>query len=73
MIKTEFYRTRSDGVSLYRTYSDLHVMIERDGVQYEEAVDPEGTGRSYTETDIPIPQEELSPEEALAIITGGEA
>ena len=29
-------------------------MIERDGVQYSEAIDPTELGRTYTETDIPI-------------------
>lgn len=72
MIVTEFYMTRTDGVNLQRTYSDAGYFIERDGVRYEEAVDPEGTGRVYTETDELIPVPELSAEEALSIITGGE-
>lgn len=29
-------------------------MIERDGVPYEEAIDPVNTGRVYAETDKPI-------------------
>ena len=37
-----------------RQYSDKNVMIERDGVQYGEAIDPAEFGREYTETDIPI-------------------
>lgn len=72
MVKSEFYMTRSDGVNLYRFYSDKNVCISCDGNIYEEAIDPEGVGRTYTETDIPITVEQLSPEEALAIITGGE-
>lgn len=32
-------------------YSDSGFMIERDGVRYSEAVDPLGSGRTYTETD----------------------
>ena len=51
MIKTEYFMTREDGVKLYRTYSDLNHYIERDGVLYTEAVDPENSGREYTETD----------------------
>ena len=51
MIKTEFYRTREDGVTLVRTYSDINHYIERDGVVYSEAIDPEDMGRVYTETD----------------------
>ena len=54
MIVTEFYKTRDDGVNLYRTYSNKGVMIERDGVQYEEAIDPAELNREYTETDEPI-------------------
>lgn len=37
-----------------KTYSDQNMMIERDGVQYSEAIDPTEFGRTYTETDIPI-------------------
>lgn len=54
MIVTEYYRTRSDGVVLNRTYSDKGMMIERDGVRYSEAIDPAELGRVYTETDEPI-------------------
>lgn len=54
MIVTEYYRTRSDGVVLNRTYSDRGMMIERDGVRYAEAVDPAELGRQYTETDEQI-------------------
>ena len=72
MIKTEFYATRGDGVNLYRTYSTSGKMIERDGVLYSEAIDPEGTNRMYTESDVANKEDEVSAEEALAIITGGE-
>lgn len=37
-----------------KTYSNQNMMIERDGVQYSEAIDPTEFGRTYTETDIPI-------------------
>lgn len=53
-IKTKFYTTRADGVRLVRTYSDAGMMIERDGVRYEEAIDPEGYGRVYIETNEPV-------------------
>lgn len=59
-IKTEFYRTREDGVRLVRTYSDINHYIEREGVVYSEAIDPEELNRQYTETDTPI--EELETE-----------
>lgn len=53
-IITEHYKTREDGVVLNRTYSDKGMMIEREGVRYEEAIDPAGLGRTYTETDEPV-------------------
>lgn len=54
MIITEYYKTRSDGVVLNRTFSDAGFMIERDGVRYSEAIDPSELGRIYTETDEPV-------------------
>lgn len=53
-IITEYFMTRQDGVILNRTYSDLNMMIERDGVRYSEAVDPAKLNRVYTETDEPV-------------------
>lgn len=35
-----------------RTYSDTY-KIARDGVEYDEAIDPIDTERTYTETDTP--------------------
>ena len=37
--------------SFVRSYSDSGMMIERDGVVYDEAFDPTGEERNYTETD----------------------
>ena len=54
MIVTEYYKTRSDGVVLNRTYSDRGMMIQREGVRYSEAIDPAHLGREYTETDQPV-------------------
>lgn len=51
MIRTEYYMTREDGVVLNRTYSDTGMKIERDGVRYDEAVDPSELNRQYTETE----------------------
>lgn len=72
MIQTELYQTRSDGVKLYLTYSDANMLIRQDqtGAEYSEAVDVENSGYTYTETDTPIPSEELSDTEALTIIMG---
>lgn len=60
MIQTKFYKTREDGIKLYRTYSDKNMMIQKDGTEelYDEAIDVENSGFTYTETDIPIDDEE---------------
>ena len=55
-----------------RTYSDAGMMIHG-GVpeaDYSEAVDPAELGRVYTETDIPIDEEESEAEEIVSILTG---
>ena len=56
MITTEHFMTRSDGVELYRTYSDSNVKIMQveTGLVYDEAIDIEDSDYTYTETDIPI-------------------
>ena len=53
-IITEYYSTRADGVVLNRTYSDKGMKIEREGVRYDEAIDPAEFNRQYTETDEPV-------------------
>jgi hypothetical protein len=53
MIVTEYFKTRKDGVVLNRTYSDAGFKIERDGVVYDEAIDPADLNRIYTETNEP--------------------
>ena len=60
MIIREFYRTRKDGVNLYRTYSDNKVMIRKVGTDevYDEAIDIETAPYRYVETDQPINSEE---------------
>ena len=63
MIVREFYRTRKDGVDLYRTYSDEGLKIQKVGTDeiYDEAIDIDGAPYTYVETDIPI-EEEPDPE-----------
>lgn len=39
-----------NGKQYTRTYSDTYTIM-RDGVEYSEAVDPIGSGRTYTETE----------------------
>ena len=60
MIIREYYRTRKDGVNLFRTYSDQKVMIRKVGTDevYDEAIDVEGAPYVYGETDQPIVEEE---------------
>lgn len=48
------------GKSFVKQYSDSGYMVERDGAQYSEAIDPAEFGRTYTETDIPIEGEPIS-------------
>lgn len=59
-----------NGQEFIRTYSDTH-MVMRDGIEYEEAIDPSEFGREYTESATLLP--EITAEEALEIIIGGEA
>ena len=56
MVKTEFYATRKDGVNLYKTYSDANKYIRKVGTteEYSEAIDVEGSGFTYEETDKEI-------------------
>ena len=55
MVVREFYMTRSDGVNLYRTYSDANFLIQKVDTEelYGEAIDIEDTPYEYVETDIP--------------------
>lgn len=66
MIKTDFYKTRADGVSLYKTYSTEGYLIEKNGNEYLEAIDIEGNTDGYIETDkFPLEPEEETVEESI--------
>lgn len=67
MIQREFYTQRKDDVKLYRTYSDIGMMIRQNetGVEYAEAIDVEGAPYTYTETETPIETLEMTDEERL--------
>ena len=71
MIRTEFYKTRVDGVNLYRTYSDTNKRIKQDqtGAVYDEAIDVENSGYTYTETAESV--EVMESQEGLDTIFGG--
>lgn len=51
-IVKEFYKTREDGVNLYRKYSDQNYTIKKVGTDevYEEAIDVEDAPYEYEET-----------------------
>lgn len=55
-----------DWQSFVVTASDSGYMIERDGYKYSEAWDPEGSGRTYTETDEKIEEVFVSETEEKA-------
>ena len=80
MIIKEFYKKRSDGVNLYRTYSDSKLMIKQveTGNVYDEAIDVENAVYTYEETGMSIDADELTDmrlsavERSINIITGQE-
>ena len=53
MIITEYFKTRSDGVKLFRTYSDagMELLQNETGIKYAEAIDIDGAPYTYTETE----------------------
>ncbi len=58
MVIKEFYRTREDGVNLFRSYSDTgYTLIRNDGVEYGEAIDVETSPYTYTESENRIEME----------------
>lgn len=71
MIVKEEFKTRADGVKLFRTYSDegKKIIQNETGILYSEAIDVENAPYTYTESDEEV---ELTAEEALEIILGGE-
>lgn len=62
MIVQETYKTRSDGVKLIRTYSDAgkKIIQNETGVSYDEAIDVEGAGYTYSESEEDIEGEEMT-------------
>ena len=67
---TSLIRTESltiGGKDFTRTYSDAGRYVVRDGISYDEAIDPAELGRTYVEG-APITTDEA--EELLNILTG---
>ena len=56
MIKRELYRTRKDGVNLYKTYSDedFYIIQNETGHKYTEAIDVESAEYTYIESEEKI-------------------
>lgn len=56
MIVREYYRTRQDGIKLFRTYSDNgYCILQKETAKvYDEAIDIESASYTYEETDIQI-------------------
>lgn len=56
----EYFDIRSDGVRLFRSYSDEgYTLIQNEtGIEYSEAIDVEGAPYTYTETENKIEEEE---------------
>ena len=53
MIVKEFYMTRTDGVNLFRNYSDegKYIIQNETGIVYSEAIDVENAPYTYTESE----------------------
>ena len=65
MIQTEIVTIL--GKQFRRTWSNAGFLIERDGAQYSEAVDQLDSGRTYTETEVPMESEPMTETEEKAM------
>lgn len=67
MIVREFYKTRDDGVNLYRHCSDKDVMLRQieTGILYGEPIDIEDAPFTYEETDVLIETHEHQLDELI--------
>jgi hypothetical protein len=74
MIIKEDYKIRADGMRLFRTYSDKgkRIVQNETGIIYDEAIDVENASYTYSESAEDVAPEELTAEEALSIILGGD-
>lgn len=56
----EYFDIRSDGVRLFRSYSDegFTLIQNETGIEYSEAIDVEDAPYTYTETENKIEEEE---------------
>ena len=65
MITTE--KLTINGKGFVRIFSDLGFMVEREGIRYEEAIDPAELGRTYVETDELVQYVNLTETEQKAL------
>lgn len=74
MIVKEEYKIRTDGVKLFRIFSDAgkKIIQNETDIVYTEAIDVENAPYTYRESGETIETEEMTAEEALSIILGGE-
>lgn len=72
MIVREFYKTREDGVNLYKSYSDKNYYIKKIGTDevYDEAIDVEGAPYLYEETNEKIEESTELKAQAYDILVG---
>ena len=65
MVVKEFYRTRDDGVRLYKSYSNEGYYIQKVGTDevYTEAIDVETASYVYVETNEKIEEMEVIDDE----------
>lgn len=61
MIKQELFKEQSNGVKLYRTYSDKNFKIKQieTGIIYDDAIDLEESTYTYEETNYTIEEEAI--------------
>lgn len=71
MVIYEEYGTNPLGVELIRAYSDAGFYIEREGLEYEEAIDPKSEHRTYTETEHVIEDEATADDYESALTSLG--
>jgi hypothetical protein len=65
MVTRNYFRTREDGVKLYKTESDsgFYILQNETNRKYEVAIDVENSGYTYSETDEKIKKDEESSDE----------
>jgi hypothetical protein len=74
MIIKEEYKTRTDGVKLFRTYSDAgrKIVQNETGTAYIEAIDVENAPYTYSESPEDVGEVEMTAEEFAELLLGGE-